>query len=184
MRLSTVLFALTQRLLYTKWRDPGEEPKLHLFGQLKRITKEWLDSYLECKGGTYPAQLLYQELADMACDRITAAITRPSRPKSRSKRFSIPTIPKAQPTTCASTLERIAGKPAPSRCHINWVILDSDWEGEFCRVAESHPKVRAYVKNQASVSKCRTDGCRRTAHTSPDFIVHVDDGHGETTCST
>jgi type III restriction enzyme len=29
-----------------------------------------------CKGGTYPAQLMYQELADMACERITAAITR------------------------------------------------------------------------------------------------------------
>ena len=26
-------------------------------------------------------------------------------------------------------------------------ILDSDWEAEFCRVAESHPRVRAYVKN-------------------------------------
>ena len=76
MRPSTLLFHLTQRLLYTKWRDPGEEPKLHLFGQLKRITKQWLDTYLVCKGGTYPAQLMYQELADMACKRITAAITR------------------------------------------------------------------------------------------------------------
>src|SRR6185437_10710017 len=75
-RLSTVLFHLTQRLLYTKWRDAGEEPKLHLFGQLKRITKEWLDTCLICKGGTYPAQLMYQELADTACERITAAITR------------------------------------------------------------------------------------------------------------
>ena len=54
MRPSTLLFNLTTRLLYTKWRDPGEEPKLHLFGQLKRITKEWLDTYLVCKGGTYP----------------------------------------------------------------------------------------------------------------------------------
>ena len=70
------LFHLTKRLLYTKWRDPGEEPKLHLFGQLKRITEQWLDDgYLVCKGGTYPAQLMYQELADMACERITAAIT-------------------------------------------------------------------------------------------------------------
>jgi hypothetical protein len=34
MRRSTLLFHLTQRLLYTKWRDPGEEPKLYLFGQL------------------------------------------------------------------------------------------------------------------------------------------------------
>ncbi|MGH8511845.1 MAG: restriction endonuclease, partial [Gammaproteobacteria bacterium] len=38
MRPSTLLFHVTQRLLYTKWRDPGEAPKLHLFGQLKRIT--------------------------------------------------------------------------------------------------------------------------------------------------
>lgn len=76
VRLSTVLFHLTQHLLYTKWRDPGEEPKLHLFGQLKRITKNWLDTCLVCKGGTYPALLLYKELADTACNRITAAITR------------------------------------------------------------------------------------------------------------
>ena len=76
MRPSTLLFHVTQRLLYTKWRDPGEEPKLHLFGQLKRIAKQWLDTCLVCKGETYPALLMYQELADMACNRITAGITR------------------------------------------------------------------------------------------------------------
>src|SRR5262249_37193030 len=75
VRPSTVLFNLTQRLLYTKWRDPGEAPKLHLFAQLKRTTKQGLDGYLRCRGGTYPAQLMYQELADMACSRITTAIT-------------------------------------------------------------------------------------------------------------
>ena len=45
LRTSTILFHLTQRLLYTKFRDPGEEPKLYLFGQLKRIAKtvaRWL----------------------------------------------------------------------------------------------------------------------------------------------
>lgn len=76
MRRSTLLFHVAKRLLYTKWRDPGEQAKLHLFGQLKRITKQWLDNCLVCKGGTYPAQLMYQELADMACERITAGITR------------------------------------------------------------------------------------------------------------
>ena len=59
VRPSTLLFHLTQRLLYTKWRDPGEEPKLYLFGQLKRVTKQWLDTCLVCKGDTYSAQLLY-----------------------------------------------------------------------------------------------------------------------------
>ena len=46
LRLSTLLFNLTKRLLYTKWRDPDEEPKLHLFGQLKRITKQSGQSHL------------------------------------------------------------------------------------------------------------------------------------------
>jgi hypothetical protein len=30
MRPSSLVFHVTQRLLYTKWRDPGEEPKLYL----------------------------------------------------------------------------------------------------------------------------------------------------------
>ena len=74
LRPSTVVFHLTKRLLETKWRDPGEEPKLHLFGQLKWITRKWLKDHLVCKGGTYPAQLLYQSLADTACERITRGI--------------------------------------------------------------------------------------------------------------
>ena len=54
VRPSTLVFNVTQRLLYTKYRDPGEPPKLYLFGQLKRITKQWIDTCLVCKGGTYP----------------------------------------------------------------------------------------------------------------------------------
>ena len=93
MRRSTLLFHVAKRLLYTKWRDPGEEPKLHLFGQLKRITKEWLDTCLVCKGGTFPAQLMYQELADMACERITAAIVRDTIGKSPIKTIPDPYNP-------------------------------------------------------------------------------------------
>jgi type III restriction enzyme len=70
IRPSSLVFHVTQRLLYTKWRDPGEEPKLYLFGQLKRITKEWLDTCLVCKGGTYPGLLMYQELADKPATRL------------------------------------------------------------------------------------------------------------------
>jgi type III restriction enzyme len=76
VRPSQVLYELTSHLVLTKWRDPGEDPKLHLFGQLKRIARQWLEGYLVCKGGTYPAQLKYKMLADMACERITAGITR------------------------------------------------------------------------------------------------------------
>jgi type III restriction enzyme len=179
MRPSTLIFHLTKRLLDTNFRDSGEEPKLFLFGQLKRITKEWLDSYLTCKGGAYPAQLMYQDLADMACDRITAAITRQFVGDRPIKVLLDPFNPVGSTMHVrfnTSKLDR--WETSSDRCHINWVVLDSDWEAEFCRVAESHPQVRAYVKNHGlGLEVPYRYGSESRAY-RPDFIVLVDDGYG------
>jgi len=180
MRRSTLLFQLTQRLLYTKWRDPEEAPKFHLFGQLKRITKQWLDTCLVCKGDTWPAQLMYQELADMACNRITTAITLAEIGKRPIKAVLDP----YNPTGSTIHVNFNTSKPDrwetdARRCHVNWVILDSDWEAEFCRMAESHPKVRAYVKNHSLGFEVPYRYGSEMRRYRPDFIVLVDDGHGE-----
>ncbi len=179
IRSSTLLFHLTQRLLYTKWRDPGEEPMLHLFGQLKRITKEWLDNYLECKGSTYPALLMYQELADMACNKITAAITRQFLGERPIKALLDPYNPTGSTRHVRfNTSKQDRWETSSKHCHINWVVLDSDWEGELCRVAEAHPKVRAYVKNHGLGFEVPYRYGSETRTYLPDFIVLVDDGHG------
>ena len=180
LRRSTLLFHLTQRLLYTKWRDAGEEPQLHLFGQLKRITRKWLEEHLVCKGGTYPAQLMYQELADMACERITAAITRAERGTSPVKAVLDPYNPVGSTRHVHfATTKTTLWKTAPNRCHLNWVVCDSDWEAEFCRVAESHPRVRTYVKNQGLGLEVPYRSGSNPRTYIPDFIVLVDDGRGE-----
>ncbi len=127
LRRSTLLFHITQRLLYTRWRDPGEEPKLHLFGQLKRITKGWLDGYLVCKGGTYSAQLMYQELADMACERITAAITRSFVGERPIKALLDPYNPTGSTIHVNfNTSKTHRWQTDAHKCHLNWVVLDSD----------------------------------------------------------
>ena len=180
LRRSTLSFHVAKRLLYTKWRDPGEEPKLHLFGQLKRITTQWLDTCLVCKGRTYPAQLMYQELADMACERITAGITRSFIGNRPVKAVLDPYNPTGSTmhvnfnTSKARRWETDARK-----CHLNWVVLDSDWEAEFCRVAESHPAVQAYVKNHNLGLEVpyRYGSTLRTY--IPDFIVLLNDGHDD-----
>lgn len=179
VREPTILFKLTQRLIETKWRDPGEEPKLYLFGQLKRITKQWLDTCLVCSGGTYPAQLLYQELADMACERITAGISRAFAGERPVKAVLDPYNPTGSTIHVNfTTTKRLRWETDARRCHVNWIILDSDWEAEFCRVAESHPNVLAYVKNQNLGFEVPYRYGSETRTYLPDFIVLLDDGHG------
>lgn len=178
VRRSTLAFNVAKRLLYTRWRDPGEEPKLYLFGQLKRITAQWLDRCLVCKGGTYPAQLMYQELADMACERIMAAITRSVGEDKPVKAVLDPYNPAGSTRHVNFTTSRANRWETDSRrCHVNWAILDSDWEAEFCRMAESHPQVRAYVKNHNLGLEVPYRYGSRTCTYIPDFILLVDDGH-------
>lgn len=179
MRSSTLLFHLTQHLLYSHWRDPGEEPKLHLFGQLKRITKEWLDTRLVCTGGTYPAQLMYKELASMACNRITAGITRAFQGERPIKALLDPYNPVGSTAYVRFNTSKARWETKADRCHINYAILDSDWEAEFCRVAESHSKVRAYVKNHNLGLEVPYRYGSEVRKYLPDFIVLVEDGHGE-----
>lgn len=180
VRQSTLLYHLTQHLLYMKWRDPGEEPKLHLFGQLKRLTKQWLDECLRCKGGTYPALLLYKDLADMACNRIAAGITRAfegERPIRAVPDVYNPVGSTSHVRFNTSRTER--WQADHTKCHVNWVILDSDWEAELCRVVEQHPQVRAYVKNHNLGFEVPYRYGSESRRYLPDFIVLVDDGHGD-----
>jgi type III restriction enzyme len=57
-------------------------------------------------------------------------------------------------------------------------VLDSDWEAEFCRVAESHPRVKAYVKNHSLGLEVPYRYGSEVRKYRPDFVVLVDDGHG------
>ena len=183
VRPSQVVYELTSHLLLSKWRDADGEPQLHLFGQLKRIVKQWLDEKrLACKGGTYPAQLKYKMLADMACERIMAGIMSNSLGKRPIKAVLDPYNPAGSTAHVRFNTSRAdrweTSGPLP-KCPINWVVLDSDWEAEFCRVAESHPRVRAYVKNHGLGLEVPYRYGSEMRKYLPDFIVRVEDGHGE-----
>ncbi len=179
MRQSSLLFSLTKRLLYTKFRDPGDEPELHLFGKLKRVTKQWLDQSLVCKGGTFPAQLMYQELADMACQRITAGITRKLVGTKPIKAILDAYNPVGSSNHVNfTTSKEDRWQTAPNKCHVNWAIMDSDWEAEFCRVVESHPQVLCYIKNHGLGFEVPYRMGSEARRYRPDFVAYIDDGHG------
>jgi type III restriction enzyme len=181
MRRSTLLFHLTKRLLETKFRDTGEEPQLYLFGQLKRITRAWLDDHLVCRGGTYPAQLMYQELADMACERIYAGITRKLEDAGRQIKAQLDPYNPTGSTGHVNftTSKRDLWTTDSRKCHVNLVVLDSQWEAELCRVVEGHPQVRSYVKNHNLGFEVPYRYKSEARIYRPDFIVRVDDGRGD-----
>lgn len=180
IRKNTILMHLTKHLLMEKFRDAGGSPKLYLFGQLKRITQEWFDNYFSCAGGAKPSQLLYKYLAEMACNKIASAITRTYSTNKPVKAI----IDSYNPQGSTSNVNFTTSKQGrwstdPCKCHINWAITDSDWEKEFCRIAESHPRVKAYVKNQGLGFEVPYSLGGELHHYLPDFILLVDDGHGE-----
>ena len=178
MRLSTVFYHLAWHLLTTKFRDASDEPKIMLFNHLKSVVRQWYDGgYLRCCDGTYPAQLIYRELADLAASRIAAAITLSQigeKPVKAMVSAFNPTGSTAQVNF--NTSKTLRWDASPTKSHVNWIICDSSWETEFCRVVESDARVICYAKNQGlglEVPYVLGSVPRRYF---PDFIVKVDDG--------
>lgn len=194
IRPSALLMHLTNHLMHSKWRDEDGNLRLNLFADLKNIVRQWLQNYLICTDGTYPAILLDAKFADMACEKIQDAINRAGVQDSPDEPPVLAVLEPYNPTGSTMHVNFMTTKEdrwqTDSRfCHINWVILDGDWEGEFCRVIEKiaeaglqsdrTPKVKAYVKNHnlGFAVPYHYQGRERTY--IPDFIVLIDDGYGD-----
>ena len=124
--------------------------------------------------------MIYQDLADRACERIKAAITAPLVGERPVKAVLDPYNPAGSTvhvrfdtskTTLWQTNHRL--------CHANYVVCDSDWESEFCRAVEANERVHAYVKNQGLGFQVPYLLGATPKKYLPDFIVRIDDGHGE-----
>ena len=79
--------------------------------------------YLKCSGGTYPAQVIYKEIADMSAERIKAAITLSLVGENPVKAI----LDAYNPTASTSYVNFTTSKATPWRtdprkCHVNWVV--------------------------------------------------------------
>jgi type III restriction enzyme len=179
IRPSTITFHLAKHLLYTRFREPGQEPPLHLFGDIQRVARQWIEQgYLVAKGVPL-ATVTYLEMADKAAERIYLACQRHEEGQKRIKAILDAYNPKGSTRHVSFGTSKSTWKTAPNKCHINYVVLDSDWEAELARVLERHPRVRAYAKNQGMQFEVPyRDGSVPRKYV-PDFIVQLDDGGDE-----
>lgn len=179
-RHSTIIYNLAQHVIFHKWREDGKPAKSFLFNDMRRIARQWLAKYLVCRGNTYPAQLRYRPLADMAAEKITRGIVETNVGESPVKAVVDPYNPVGSTKHVGfNTSREVRWQTDERRCHVNWAIPDSEWETEFCRIVESHPQVRAYVKNHGLGFEVPYRYGTDTRTYLPDFIVLIDDGHGD-----
>ena len=180
IRAATLAFHLAHDLLRRHLRGADEEPRLHLFGQTRRIVREWLDEHLECRGDTHPGQVLYEQIAETACERIHRAITL-SCGDRRVLAVLDPYNPEgstAEVNLRTSKKKRMLWKTAAGKSPVNYAVCDSSWERKFCRVAEAHPRVEAYVKNSGLGFEVPYRFAGESRRYLPDFIVRMRDHAG------
>ena len=161
------------------FRDEDGFPKQHLFPQIQRLARRWLDEgYLVTKGVPVGA-ILYQDQLARAAEKIDIACTRGS--EGRILAVLDPYNPKGS----TRHVNFITSKPCwktgaqPPKCHISHVVLDSSWEEQLALTLENHPRVLAYAKNQAMGFEIPYLDRGVTRRYVPDFLVRLDDGGDE-----
>lgn len=176
-RPSAIAYSLAAHLL-KRFGDGSNGLPVHLFGQVRRIVREWLDGgYLVLKG--VPMGVLdYLEIKDQAAERIFLACQRYEHGEQAIKAILDPYNPRSTSRHVNFTTSKATYATDPRRSHVSHVVYDSTWEAELARVLDTHPRVVAYVKNQGlGLEVPYRDGSTQRRYI-PDMIVRLDDGHG------
>ena len=183
-RESTIAAELTKKLIELRYREGSQEPPFYLFGKLLPIVRRWVAEHLKTEGDTHKAMAsAYPDLAEKACTLIYAAIVRGADGGAPQIRAMLDPYNEAGVTDHVRfpTTKTELWTTAPDKSQVNYVVCDSEWEAEFARVVERHPKTLAYVKNQGlgfDIPYLRGQGGTEKRRYIPDFIVQMDDGGG------
>lgn len=177
-RAATIHLKLAEWIVKRKMTNAGDRPNIGLIIQMKSIVRAWMANHLVLSGGTQPAQLMYYNIADRVADRIMAAVTRGQEGGGRVLAMLDP-YNREGSTRHVSFMTSKDRYETGARCHINYAVIDSDWEAEFCRVADKHPRVLAWVKNHNLGFEVPYSAGGEARRYRPDFILRLDDGRGE-----
>ena len=179
-RPSEISFNLAKHLLYRRFRDEDGFPRQHLFPQIQRICRRWLDEgWLELSGGVQLGAVLYLGIADTIAEIIANAIIRSAGDDRQPRAVLDSYEPQGSTALVNFQTTKAVWKTDARRSHISHVTLDSEWEGELARVLEAHPKVLSYAKNQGMQFEVPYRIGRSVRRYIPDFLVRLDVGGGE-----
>ena len=176
LREQEVSFHLAKRLIEREYRAPDEQPRPWLFPSVLRLVRDWMRTALTYEGQTYPGLLLIGDLREKAVERIVKGIV--EDPVERRERL-LPVFDHTQPEGSSDYVDFLTTREAEpadaSRCHVNYVTIDSGWERTVAKAIEAMPEVAAYVKNDGLDFWIPYMHEGMAARYKPDFLIRLVD---------
>lgn len=183
-RINEVAFLVTSKVysIYFRKDEGGEKP--WLFPDILKITQEWLATQVKCKDDTFPQLLLLVEFANDAATKIYSAIVAGSSEETGARPRVKPILQPYDTWGSTRHVDFDTAKPVYAtrgdKCHISHVVADTgSWEQKMAETLEDMDEVKAYVKNhnlRFTIPYVLNGEQRQYI---PDFIVRLDDGHGD-----
>lgn len=168
-----LIFLITKELIKYHFSDDEGNPRFQIFGKLKNIVDEWYHTkvhLLNIPDQRYK-RLLYFEDAKKIVDHIARGInTQHNTIEHIRPVFNYYNKFGSTKYVNGNTVKDVY---ATAKSHINFVVMDSDWEGICAKTLEEMDNVLCYVKNQflGFAIPYTKDGIDRLYFT--DFIARV-----------
>lgn len=184
-REQTVQFELAKLLLGRYFEAPTADTdgqhnwRPWLFPRLVSIAREWMKQCLSLRGNAFPQLLLIEEFKSDAADKIYRSIVTSAGGDKRLVALLRPYDSLGDTDHVDFDTSKPVRTTDPDKCHVNFTVADSRWEHRVAQDIESLPEVLRYVKNQGLgfTIPYTLDG--RPHSYIPDFLIDLDDGHGE-----
>jgi type III restriction enzyme len=143
-----VIYWLTKELIKFHFSDDDRNPNFQKFNKLKSIVTEWYNKkviLLNIQDQRYK-RLLYFEEPKKVVDHIARGIN----PHINTTEHVRPVFNYYNKFSSTKYVNGNTTKEvyATQKSHVNYVVMDSDWEGIAAKTLEELPQVISYVKNQ------------------------------------
>lgn len=143
-----LIFLITKELIKSHFSDEEGNPRFQKFNKLKSIVAEWYRDkviLLNIADSRYK-RLLYFENPKKIVDHIARGIN----PQFNSTEYIRPVFNYYNKFSSTKYVNGNTVKEVypTQKSHVNYVVMDSDWEGICAKTLEELDTVETYVKNQ------------------------------------
>jgi type III restriction enzyme len=168
-----LIFIITKELIKYHFSDDEGNPRFQKFNKLKNIVQDWYNSKVILLNITDQRfkRLLYFEEPKKIVDHIARGIN----PQNNTSEYIRPVFNYYNKFSSTKYVNGSTVKEVfpTKKSHVNFVVMDSNWEGICAKTLEEIDQVESYVKNQflGFAIPYTKDGIDRQYFT--DFIARV-----------